>query len=125
MSGCGNMTAGRRRHHRKTHKGGVYTQDVSKGIAGFPETTSIREIAGAAYDTRGGNNVPATGGRRRKHHRKSSHKKTAGRRHHRKTHRGGMYGTPVKSDLALNVPRAGYGYVGTGVAGFADPTPTY
>jgi hypothetical protein len=122
MSGCGNMTAGRRRrHHRKTHKGGVYTQDVSKGIAGFPETTSIREIAGAAYDTRGGNNVPATGGRRRRH-RKSGHKKTHRRR---RAHRGGTYGTPMKSDLALNVPRAGYGYVGTGVAGFADPTPTY
>lgn len=120
MSGCGTMTAGRRRRHRKTHKGGVYTQDVSKGIAGFPETTSIREIAGASYDTRGGNNVPATGGRRRRH--RKSHKKTHRRR---RTHRGGTYGTPVKSDLALNVPRAGYGYVGTGVAGFADPTPTY
>lgn len=116
MNACGTMKAGRR-HRRRTHKGGVYTQDVSKGIAGFPETTSIREIAGAAYDTRGGNNT--TGGRRRRHRR--SHKK-AGRR---RTHRGGMYGTPVKSDLALNVPRAGYGYVGKGVAGFADPTPTY
>ena len=119
------MTAGRRhrrRGHRKTMKGGVYTTDVSQSIAGFPTISSIREVAGASYDTRGGNNT--TGGRRRRHHKKT-HRKGGKRRGHRKTHKGGSYGTPVPSDLALNVPRAGYGYVGTGVAGMTDPTPTY
>ena len=121
------MTAGRRhrRRHRKTMKGGVYTTDVSQSIAGFPTISSIRQEMGASYDTRGGNNVPASGGRRRKH--RKTHRKGGKRHGHRKTHRGGggSYGTPMKSDLALNVPRAGYGYVGTGVAGMADPTPTY
>lgn len=98
-------------------KGGVYEQNVAGGgIAGFPVTKSIHEVEAADYSSRGGNNT--FGGRRRRTHR---HK----RRHHRKTQRGGSYGTPVASDLALNSPRAGYGYVGKGIAGFTDPTPVY
>jgi hypothetical protein len=102
-------------------RGGVYEQTVEGGgVAGFPVTTSIREVEGANYSTRGGNNT--IGGRRRRRTHKG---KRRGRKHTAKRGGGGSYGTPVGSDLALNSPRAGYGYVGTGVAGFADPTPTY
>jgi hypothetical protein len=118
-----NYTAcGGRRRRRRTMKGGVYEQSVANGgIAGFPVTKSIHEVEAADYSTRGGNNN-TSGGRRR---RRRTHKRKGGKR--RKTHRGGggSYGTPVSSDLALNSPRAGYGYVGKGIAGFTDPTPVY
>ena len=104
-------------------KGGVYEQSVaSGGIAGFPVTKSIHEVEAADFSSRGGNNT--RGGRRRTHKRRGK-----GTKHHRKhtvkRGGGGSYGTPIKSDLALNSPRAGYGYVGAGVAGFTDPTPIY
>lgn len=115
---------GRRRRHGRKHtmRGGVYEQSVEGGgIAGFAVNKSIHEVEGADYSTRGGNNT--FGGRRRRTHTRRGGK----RRHHRTAKRGGggSYGTPVGSDLALNSPRAGYGYVGAGVAGFADPTPIY
>lgn len=114
---------GRRRHRRHTMKGGVYEQSVAGGgIAGFPVTKSIHEVEAADFSSRGGNNT--FGGRRRR-----THKRKGGKRHPRKRTvkrgGGGSYGTQVASDLALNSPRAGYGYVGTGVAGFTDPTPIY
>lgn len=121
-----NYTAcgGRRRRHgrKRTMRGGVYEQSVEGGgIAGFPVNKSIHEVEGADYSTRGGNNT--FGGRRRRTNKRRGGK----RRHHRTAKRGGggSYGTPIGSDLALNSPRAGYGYVGAGVAGFTDPTPIY
>lgn len=65
---------------------------------------------GADVVNRGGNNTLAGGRRRRRQKRKVT------RRRHRRHHRGG-------DRPALVSPRAGYGYTGTGVAGFADPTP--
>lgn len=115
---------GRRRRHGRKHtmKGGVYEQNVSESVAGFPVTKSVHEVEAADFSSRGGNNT--FGGRRR--HRKSRRGgKRRGRKHTAKRGGGGSYGTPIASDLALNVPRAGYGYTGTGVAGFTDPTPIY
>jgi len=114
---------GRRRHRRRTMKGGVYEQSVAGGgVAGFPVTKSIHEVEAADYSSRGGNNT--FGGRRRR-----THKRKSTKRHRKHTVKrgggGGSYGTPIKSDLALDTPRAGYGYVGTGVAGMTDPTPIY
>lgn len=131
---------GKRRHRSRKHRGGGYTTDVSQSIAGFATITPNREVTCASYDTRGGNNV--TGGRRRKRTRKATtrRRKTAKNsevarfdkmlaRQERLMKQlkggGGSYGTPVGSDLALNVPRAGYGYAGKGIAGYADPTPIY
>jgi hypothetical protein len=62
---------------------------------------------GNDLQSRGGNNTLAGGRRRRQQ------KKTAGRR---RKHRGG--GT-----LALQQPRAGYTFNGSGVAGTADTVP--
>lgn len=119
-------TAGRRRrtHRKRTHRGGTYTVNVAAAPAGgFPEIDSIRESACGAVDNRFGNNT--FGGRRS--HRK--HKK-AGRRRHRKTSKrgGAMSSSPnypglvyPTSDMALNVPRSGYGFVqGPGTAGLVD-----
>lgn len=132
-----NATAcgGRRRHRTRKHRGGGYTTDVSQSIAGFPTITPNREVTCASMDTRGGNNV--TGGARKHGHTikqlkrllkkkglKTTGKKSTLRKRLMKGG-GGSYGTPVGSDLALNVPRAGYGYAGKGIAGYADPTPIY
>ena len=131
-----NSTAcgGRRKHRTRKHRGGGYTTDVSQSIAGFATITPNREVTCASYDTRGGNNVMG-GGKRghtikqlksllKKKGLKTTGKKATLRRRLMKRG-GGSYGTPVASDLALNVPRAGYGYDGKGIAGFADPTPIY
>jgi hypothetical protein len=63
---------------------------------------------GADLQGRGGNNM--TGARRRRY---GKGKKTAGRR---RKHRGG-------SMVALQQPRAGYTFNGSGVAGTADTVP--
>lgn len=116
----------RRRYARKTHRGGTYTTNVTSSINGYPQIDSIRESACGAVDNRFGNNT--VGGKRR--HRKTS--KRGGRR--RKTRRGGgMQSSPnypglvyPTSDMALNVPRAGYGFVqGPGTAGYIDFSSIY
>jgi hypothetical protein len=94
---------------RTTKRGGSYTTNVTQSYGGFPQIDSNRGEACGASATRGGNNV--TGGRRRR--------RTKGGRRHRKTRRGGGH------DLALNVPRAGYGFFGKGAAGIPDATPIY
>lgn len=127
-------TAGRRhktrKTHRRTHRGGTYTTNVAAAPAGgFPQIDSIRESACGAVDNRFGNNT--FGGKRRRYHRKSA--KKSGRR--RKTHKrgGALQSSPnypgqvyPTSDMALNVPRAGYGFVqGPGTAGYVDFSSIY
>ena len=122
-------TAGRRRSskrhsRRRTHRGGTYTVNVAAAPAGgFPEIDSIRESACGAVDNRFGNNT--FGGKR--HRRKKSSKK-GGRRRKTMKRGGAMQSSPnypglvyPTSDMALNVPRAGYGFVqGPGTAGLVD-----
>jgi hypothetical protein len=131
-------TAGRRRktsRRSKTssgrrHRGGSYTVNVAAAPAGgFPQIDSNRMEQCGSVDNRFGNNT--FGGKRRKTGRR--HSKKTGRRS--KTSSGGRRRYTVKrggymnaypgqtyptSDLALSVARTGYGYQGTGVAGFAD-----
>ena len=106
--------AGRRRRLTKTQKrgggygfGGSVLSDVGGANAGNAvwdsDTGKDCGVAG-----RGGNNTLA-GGRRRRH---GKGKKTAGRR---RRHRGGA--------LALQQPRTGYTFNGSGVAGTADTVP--
>lgn len=113
-----------RRSRRKTHRGGTYTTNVAAAPAGgFPQIDSIRESACGAVDNRFGNNT--LGGKRRTRR----HKK------HRKTHKrgGAVQSSPnypgqvyPTSDMALNVPRAGYGFVqGPGTAGYVDFSSIY
>ena len=101
--------AGRRR--RLTKRGGGYGFGGSiLSNAGGPNAGNVQwnshmgSDCGSDLQGRGGNNV--TGGRRR-------HKKTAGRR---RKHRGG-------SVVALQQPRTGYTFNGSGVAGTADTVP--
>lgn len=103
--------------HRKTRKhqkgrgygfGGSILDSASGSNAGnamWQSTAGSDCGMSKAELSRGGNNV--TGGRRRKHRRRGS------KRHTRK---GG-------SRLALQQPRAGYTFDGSGVAGTADPVP--
>lgn len=123
-------TAGRRRrtHRKRTHRGGTYTVNVAAAPAGgFPEIDSIRESACGAVDNRFGNNT--FGGRRSRRKHKKTSKKTGRRRHRKTMKRGGaMSSSPnypglvyPTSDMALNVPRSGYGFVqGPGTAGLVD-----
>lgn len=103
--------AGRRRRHTLTKKGGGYGfgGSVLSNVGG-PNAGNALWDSDTAKDcgtgNRGGNNTLA-GGRRRR-----LSKKTAGRR---RKHRGGT--------LALQQPRAGYTFNGSGVAGTADTVP--
>ena len=105
--------AGRRhRRHALTKKGGGYGfgGSVLSNVGG-PNAGNALWDSDTAKDCgvgdRGGNNTLAGGRRRRR-----SSKKTAGRR---RKHRGGT--------LALQQPRAGYTFNGSGVAGTADTVP--
>ena len=104
--------AGRRhRRHALTKKGGGYGfgGSVLSNVGGPNAGNALWDSdTGKECGTgnRGGNNTLA-GGRRRRHS-----KKTAGRR---RKHRGGT--------LALQQPRAGYTFNGSGVAGTADTVP--
>jgi hypothetical protein len=105
--------AGRRRLTRK--RGGGYGFGGSiLSNAGGPNAgntlwnSNMGSDCGADLQGRGGNNM--TGARRRRY---GKGKKTAGRR---RKHRGG-------SMVALQQPRAGYTFNGSGVAGTADTVP--
>ena len=93
--------------------GGSILADAGGTNAGAAQWNTNAGSCGTGADVvnRGGNNTLA-GGRRRR--RQKQNKRT--RRHRRRHHRGG-------DRPALVSPRAGYGYTGTGVAGFTDPTP--
>jgi hypothetical protein len=102
--------AGRRRHTMKKGGGYGFGGSVLSNVGG-PNAGNALWDSDTSKDcgmgNRGGNNTLA-GGRRRRHH----SKKTAGRR--RKQRGGG---------LALQQPRAGYTFNGSGVAGTADTVP--
>ena len=99
----------RRRAHTKKGGGYGFGGSVLSNVGG-PNAGNALWDSDTAKDcgvgNRGGNNTLA-GGRRRRHS-----KKTAGRR---RKHRGGT--------LALQQPRAGYTFNGSGVAGTADTVP--
>jgi len=91
--------------------GGSILSDAGGANAGAALWDSKPGSCGTGGDVvnRGGNNTLAGGRRRRRQKRKVT------RRRHRR-HRGG-------NRLALVSPHVGYGYTGTGIAGFTDPTP--
>jgi hypothetical protein len=100
---------------RRVRRGGGYSfggsilSDAGGANAGAALWGTNAGSCGTGGDVvnRGGNNTLA-GGRRRR--RQKRNKRT------RRRHRGG-------NRLALVSPRVGYGYTGTGIAGFTDPTP--
>jgi len=102
--------AGRRRHTMKKGGGYGFGGSVLSNVGG-PNAGNALWDSDTSKDcgmgNRGGNNTLA-GGRRRR----GKGKKTAGRR---RKHRGGA--------LALQQPRAGYTFNGSGVAGTADTVP--
>jgi hypothetical protein len=105
--------AGRRRRSRTQKRGGGYGFGGSVlSSVGGPNAGNAMWDSDTGKDcgvaNRGGNNTLA-GGRRR-----GKGKKTAGRRRGRK-HRGGA--------VALQQPRTGYTFNGSGVAGTADTVP--
>ena len=103
--------AGRRRRHTMKKGGGYGFGGSVLSNVGGPNAGNALWDSDTAKDcgvgNRGGNNTLAGGRRRRR-----LSKKTAGRR---RKHRGGA--------LALQQPRAGYTFNGSGIAGTADTVP--
>lgn len=99
----------RTRRHKRTRKqrgrgygfGGSILAGASGSNAGNPQWNTTAG-SDCGMPNRGGNNTLA-GGRRRRHRQ-------------RKTRKGGA--------LALQQPRAGYTFDGSGVAGTSDPVPS-
>jgi hypothetical protein len=115
-------TAGRRHRRRTVKRGGGYgfggslLSNVGGPNAGNPQWNyNMGSDCGADLQGRGGNNN-MSGGRRRR-------KTVAGRRR-RRTYRGGSNQVVNNSSiLALQQPRTGYTFNGSGVAGTADTVP--
>lgn len=118
-------TAGRRIQKKTMKKGGGYGfgGSVLSNVGGPNAGNALwspnsGSDCGPGFENRGGNNTLA-GGRRRRHHKS---KKTASRR--LRKYRGGS-NTVVNngSTVALQQPRTGYTFNGSGVAGTADTVP--
>jgi hypothetical protein len=114
-----------RRHRKLTmKKGGGYSFGGSVlSNAGGPNAGNplwnynMGSDCGPGFENRGGNNTLA-GGRRRRH---KHSKKSKGR--HRKIRGGSNTVVNNGSTLALQQPRTGYTFNGSGVAGTADTVP--
>ena len=98
--------------------GGSVLSNVGGPNAGNPQWNyNMGSDCGADLQGRGGNNN-MSGGRRR------GKKTAAGRRRHRRSYRGGSNRVVDNgSILALQQPRTGYTFNGSGVAGTADTVP--
>ena len=115
------MEGGRRHRNRsvkRSRRGGGYgfggsiLSDAGGANAGAARWDGgSTGCGGAEVASRGGNNTLA-GGRRRRRGTKGGR-----RTKKRRSLRGG------NPKMALQVPRVGYGYTGTGTAGLTDPSP--
>ena len=115
-AGHRNRTVKRRRHRGRRGGGygfgGSILSDAGGANAGAARWDGgSTGCGGAEVAGRGGNNTLAGGRRRRRN--------KGGRRTRRR--RSSLRGGDPK--MALQVPRVGYGYTGTGTAGLTDPSP--